>query len=74
MKPKHFRLLSALSLVLALPSSAGVIYSNLKDIAIPATFAGVYLDIQTGNANTDANAPHLRLGHQPVFRRIGIVE
>lgn len=67
MKPKYFRLISALSLVLALPSSAGVIYSNLKDISIPATFAGVYLDIQTGNWNTNANAPIFGWDLNPFF-------
>ncbi len=67
MKPKYFRLISALSLVLALHSSAGVIYSNLKDIAIPATFAGVYLDIQTGNWNTNANAPIFGWDLNPFF-------
>jgi autotransporter-associated beta strand protein len=67
MKPKHFHFISALSLVLALPSAADVIYSNLKDIAIPATFAGVYLDIQTGNLNTNVNAPIFGWDINPFF-------
>jgi autotransporter-associated beta strand protein len=67
MKPKHVHFISALSLVLALPSAADVIYSNLRDIAIPATFAGVYLDIQTGNFNTNVNAPIFGWDINPFF-------
>ena len=66
MKPKTFQI-SAISLVLALPAAADVIYSNLKDISIPANFAGVYLDLQTGNWNTDDNAPQTGWDINPFF-------
>jgi autotransporter-associated beta strand protein len=57
----------AVSLLLSLPAAADVIYSNLKDIAIPATFAGVYLDVETGNWNTDINAPQSGWDINPFF-------
>jgi autotransporter-associated beta strand protein len=66
MKPKHFKI-SAISLVLSLPAAGDVIFSNLKDISIPANFAGVYLDIQTGNWNTDVNAPQAGWDINPFF-------
>ncbi len=64
-----------------MPAAADVIYSNLKDIAIPATFAGVYLDVDTGNWNTSDNAPQtgwdinpffggLALGNSPDFQPV----
>jgi autotransporter-associated beta strand protein len=67
MKPRYFARTSALSLILALPAGADVIYSNLKDIAIPATFSGVYLDVDTGNWNTNANAPQSGWDINPFF-------
>lgn len=45
------------SLVLVLPTSAEVIYSNLQDISIPNDFDGVYLNIETGAWNTNAMSP-----------------
>lgn len=57
----------AVSLLLSLPAAAEVIYSNLKDIAIPATFAGVYLDVETGNWNTDINSPQSGWDINPFF-------
>jgi autotransporter-associated beta strand protein len=39
-------------LVAVVPASAAIIYSGLKDIAIPTTFDGIYLDIQTGVTST----------------------
>ena len=67
MKPKYLATTSAVGLVLALPAGADVIYSNLKDIAIPATFAGVYLDVDTGNWNTNINAPQSGWDINPFF-------
>jgi len=45
------------SLVLVLPASAEVIYSNLQDISIPNSFDGLYLNIETGAWNTNAESP-----------------
>lgn len=67
MKPLFFSSTSAVTLVLALPAAADVIYSNLKDISIPANFAGVYLDVDTGNWNTDANSPQAGWDINPFF-------
>jgi hypothetical protein len=69
MKPRYISRTSAVSLILALPAGAEVIYSNLKDIAIPATFAGVYLDVDTGNWNTNINAPQSGWDINPFFSR-----
>lgn len=66
MKPRHLQI-CAISSVMALPAAADVIYSNLKDISIPANFAGVYLDIQTGNWNTSVNAPQSGWDINPFF-------
>ncbi len=52
---------------MVLPAAADVIYSNLKDIAIPANFAGMYLDVETGNWNTDINAPQSGWDINPFF-------
>ena len=52
MKPKHPHLLTFGALALVMPASADVIYSNLQDIAIPATFDGLYLNVETGAWNT----------------------
>lgn len=67
MKPQQFTLSSAATLALALPAGADVIYSNLKDISIPANFAGVYLDVDTGNWNTNALAPQTGWDINPFF-------
>ena len=42
----------ALLLASALPAAAEVIYSNLQDLAIPSTFDGIYLDVETGTNDT----------------------
>jgi hypothetical protein len=57
MKTKSLSLISFASPVLAPPASADVIYSNLQDIAIPADYAGVYLNVETGAWNTDIFSP-----------------
>jgi autotransporter-associated beta strand protein len=67
MKPILLSSTSAVTLVLALPASADVIYSNLKDISIPANFDGVYLDVDSGLWNTDANAPQAGWDINPFF-------
>ena len=56
---KHqLRYLNGLAaMVLATPAVADVIYSNLQDIAIPATYDGVYLNVETGLWNTDMFSP-----------------
>jgi autotransporter-associated beta strand protein len=67
MKPILVSSTSAVTLVLALPAAADVIYSNLKDISIPANFDGVYLDVDSGNWNTDADAPQSGWDINPFF-------
>lgn len=67
MKTILFASSSAVTLVLALPAAADVIYSNLKDISIPADFAGVYLDVETGNWNSDVNSPQAGWDINPFF-------
>jgi autotransporter-associated beta strand protein len=57
MKPKHPHLLTIGALALVMPATADVIYSNLQDIAIPATFDGLYLNVETGAWNTSMAAP-----------------
>ena len=45
-------------MALALPAAADVIYSNLQEISIPNTYAGVYLDVNGSNGwNTDMFNP-----------------
>lgn len=41
-----------LLLASSLTASADVIYSNLQDLAIPTTFDGIYLDVETGANDT----------------------
>ena len=41
------------ALALAGPASAATIYSNLRDIAIPLNFTGVYLDVDAGTTNSE---------------------
>jgi fibronectin-binding autotransporter adhesin len=55
MKPKHLNFPAWIALGLVMPASADVIYSNLQDIAIPATFDGLYLNVETGAWNTPSN-------------------
>jgi hypothetical protein len=56
MKPKHRHLLTLWALGLVMPASADVIYSNLQNIAIPANFDGLYLNVETGAWNTNMAA------------------
>ncbi len=67
MKPNLFTLTGTTGLVLSLPVGADIIYSNLKDISIPANFAGVYLDVDSGNWNTNALAPQSGWDINPFF-------
>jgi len=58
MKSKHPHVISLATLALALPAAADVIYSNLQEISIPNTYAGVYLDVNGSNGwNTDMFNP-----------------
>jgi autotransporter-associated beta strand protein len=57
MKYKFPSVAGLTSLVLVLPATAEVIYSNLQDISIPNNFDGVYLNIETGAWNTNAMSP-----------------
>jgi autotransporter-associated beta strand protein len=64
--PVHsFTLLTTAALVL--PGSAGLIYSNLQDISIPANFDGVYLNVETGAFNNDSMAPVAGWDVNPFF-------
>jgi len=45
------------SAALVFPSAADVIYSNLQDLAIPADFDGVFLNVETGAWNNNTNSP-----------------
>lgn len=67
MKPILLSSTGVVTLVLALPAAGDVIYSNLKDISIPANFAGVYLDVDTGNWNSDVNSPQAGWDINPFF-------
>lgn len=67
MKQKSLHIAGSMSLLLVLPSAADVIYSNLKDISIPADYAGVYLDLNTGNWNTNLNSPQSGWDINPFF-------
>ena len=69
MKPR-FRYLNGLAatLLVVAPAAADIIYSNLQDIAIPATYDGVYLDVETGEWNTvDLGAPVAGWDINPYF-------
>ena len=57
MKARHRHLLTFGTLGLVMPASADVIYSNLQNIAIPATFDGLYLNVETGAWSTSMAAP-----------------
>ena len=67
MTPKSIYLRSFSFLSLALPASADVIYSNLQNITIPATYDGVYLNVETGAWNTDMFAPVAGWDINPYF-------
>lgn len=58
MKAKHLVFPTFVALATVLPASADIIYSNFQNIDIPATFDGVYLDVDGGNgSNTDMANP-----------------
>ncbi|MGL5018639.1 MAG: autotransporter-associated beta strand repeat-containing protein [Luteolibacter sp.] len=57
MKTKYMHLPTWVALGIVMPASADVIYSNLQNIAIPATFDGLYLNVETGAWNTNMAAP-----------------
>jgi autotransporter-associated beta strand protein len=67
MKSKSHSLTGLMSVFLTLPAAADVIYSNLQDIAIPANFAGVYLNVETGAWNTDINNPQTGWDINPFY-------
>jgi autotransporter-associated beta strand protein len=50
-----------------MPASADVIYSNLQDIAIPATFDGLYLNVETGAWNTNMASPEAGWDINPFY-------
>ena len=58
MKTKHRHVIGLTVISLILPASADIIYSNLQNIAIPNTYAGVYLDVDGSNGwNTNMFSP-----------------
>jgi len=58
MKNKHRHVMCLATLALVLPAAADVIYSNLQNIPIPNTYAGVYLDVNGSNGwNADMFSP-----------------
>ena len=58
MKTQRRHVIGLTTLSLLLPASADVIYSNLQNIAIPSTYAGVYLDVNGSSGwNTDMFNP-----------------
>ena len=58
MKAKQLYFTNCAALALVLPASADIIYSNFQNIDIPATFDGLYLDVDGGNGwNTNMAAP-----------------
>ena len=57
MKAKHLHVLTFGTLGLVVPAAADVIYSNLQSIGIPATFDGLYLNVETGAWDTNMLAP-----------------
>lgn len=67
MKSKYCTALPGLMIAMLASSSADVIYSNLQDISIPANFAGVYVDLQTGNWNTNINSPQTGWDVNPFY-------
>ena len=67
MKTRVHSLACLTTLALVLPSSAGLIYSNLQDISIPANFDGVYLNVETGAWNTNGMSPVAGWDINPFF-------
>ena len=67
MKAKSHSLTGLMSVFLTLPAAADVIYSNLQDIAIPANFGGVYLNVETGAWNADINNPQTGWDINPFY-------
>ena len=58
MKAQRHHVIGLTTLSLLVPAAAEVIYSNLQNIAIPNTYAGVYLDVNGSNGwNTDMFNP-----------------
>lgn len=62
---------SLLALMLA-RMRADIIYSGLKDIVIPADFAGVYLDVDTGVTGNNDNSPPVGWDVNPFFGGDGV--
>ena len=67
MKSRHLSCPGLVVVALALPAAAEVIYSDLQDIAIPATYDGVYLNVETGAWNTDMFNPQAGWDINPYF-------
>lgn len=68
MKLKSGRAIGLTTIWLMLPAAADVIYSNLRNIAIPATYAGVYLDVDGSNGwNADMFNPVAGWDINPFF-------
>ncbi|MFM2220686.1 MAG: hypothetical protein RLZZ553_434, partial [Verrucomicrobiota bacterium] len=67
MKTSLIFVFGGINLVLVGSVNSEVIYSNLKNIAIPANFAGIYLDVETGNWNTNVNSPQTGWDINPFF-------
>lgn len=57
MRLKFRTIRSLAAIVLVTPASADLIYSNFQNIAIPATYDGVYLNVETGAWNTNLSSP-----------------
>jgi len=57
MNEKLLPVLTFGALGLGMPAAADVIYSNYQNLGIPATFDGLYLDLNTGNSNTSMASP-----------------
>jgi hypothetical protein len=57
MKPRHSTLAGLVTLALAGTAVADVYYSNFQNISIPANYAGVYLNVETGATNTSMTSP-----------------
>ena len=64
-------LATALQLALA-PVDAAVIYSNLRDIAIPTNLVGVYLDVDTGATGLSDDSPPAGWDINPFFGGFGV--
>ena len=63
----------ATGLLLALaPVDAAVIYSDLRDIAIPTNLVGVYLDVDTGATGLSDDSPPAGWDINPFFGGFGV--